>query len=46
MMQGVISAFNQLNGSTGEGESMASSDAYDKIKPLSKKSFDEDKPAQ
>jgi hypothetical protein len=43
MMQGVIAAFNQFNGSTGEGESMASSDAYDKIKPLSKKSFDEDK---
>jgi len=33
-MQGVISAFNQLNVSTGEGESMTSSDAYDKIKPL------------
>ena len=44
MIQGVI--VNAFNASTGEEESMASGgggDAYDKIKPLSKKSFDEDK---
>jgi hypothetical protein len=40
MIQGV----NAFNASTGEEESLASGgDAYDKIKPLSKKSFDEDK---
>jgi hypothetical protein len=43
MIQGVI--VNAFNASTGEEESLASGggDAYDKIKPLSKKSFDEDK---
>jgi hypothetical protein len=41
MMQGVN--FNALNASTGEEESGGGGDAYDKIKPLSKKSFDEDK---
>ena len=42
MIQGVI--VNAFNVSTGEEESLASGgDAYDKIKPLSKKSFDEDK---
>ena len=43
MIHGVM--MNALNASTGEEESLASGggDAYDKIKPLSKKSFDEDK---
>ncbi len=39
MIQGVN--LNALTASTGEEES--GGDAYDKIKPLSKKSFDEDK---
>lgn len=43
MIHGVM--MNALNASTGEEESLASGggDMYDKIKPLSKKSFDEDK---
>jgi len=41
MIQGVN--FNALTASTGEEESGGGGDAYDKIKPLSKKSFDEDK---
>lgn len=43
MIQGVM--MNTMGASTGEEESLTSGggDAYDKIKPLSKKSFDEDK---